>query len=55
MTKSNFKYNSGQAGGTLFKPSDKDTSYRPFDKQAASQPILDAFRKNTDVLTGNVK
>ncbi len=55
MTKSNFKYNSGQAGGTLFKPSEKDTSYRPFDKQAASQPILDSLRKKTEVEVGNVK
>ena len=55
MTKSNFKYSSGAAGGTLFKPTEPDTSYRPFDKQAASQPILDAIRKNTEVAVGNVK
>ena len=55
MAKSNFKYSSGAAGGSLFKPSEKDTSYRPFDKQAASQPILQAIENNTKVAVGNLK
>ena len=55
MTKSNFKYSSGAAGGSLFKPSEKDTSYRPFDKQSASQPILQAIENNTKVAVGNLK
>ena len=55
MEKSNFKYSSGAAGGSLFKPSEKDTSYRPFDKQSASQPILQAIENNTKVAVGNLK
>ena len=55
MAKTNFKYSSGAAGGSLFKPSEKDTSYRPFDKQAASQPILQAIENNTKVAVGNLK
>jgi len=55
MAQSNFKYNSGQAGGTLFDPKKESKPFNPFDIQAASQPILNALKENKEVEVGNIE
>jgi hypothetical protein len=55
MTQSNFKYSSGQAGKTLFEPKKESKPFQPFDKQAASQPLIAALEKNIDTEVGNYK
>ena len=55
MTQSNFKYSSGQAGGTLFDPKKESKPFQPFDIQAASQPLIAALEKNIDTEVNNYK
>ena len=55
MTQSNFKYNTGQAGSTLFTPKKESKPFDPFDIQAASQPILNALKENKEVEIGDLQ
>ena len=55
MTQSNFKYSTGQAGKTLFEPKKESKPFQPFDKQAASQPLIAALEKNIETEVGNYK
>ena len=55
MTKSNFKYTSGQSTASLFQPKKESKPYDPFNIQAASEPILTALEQNKQVEIGNLQ
>ena len=55
LRQTNFKYSSGQAGKTLFEPKKESKPFQPFDKQAASQPLIAALEKNIETEVGNYK
>lgn len=57
MTQNKYKYSSSQAGSSLFKPFAEGGRFadKHFDKQAASQPMIDQFNKNTDAIVGALR
>ena len=57
MTQNKYKYSSSQAGSSLFTPQAEGKTFASdhFDKQAASQPMIDQFNKNTETIASAIQ
>jgi len=57
MAQNKYKYSSSQAGSSLFTPQAEGKTFASdhFDKQAASQPMIEQFNKNTETMVAAVQ